>query len=151
MAQAPKSRNRHYGCFHIFRSHTGFTALEMHRLDWVGPKTTSNVSYAWFEKRRATPKRDRVRTVRRKLANRTSSWKTRQNSILLNEMQASGCVLFPTEIVNYPNLSELGSDKNFDDDLASTEIVSPEYLPPEVEYWTPAARKDRAKAALQHG
>jgi hypothetical protein len=49
--------------------------------------------------------------------------------------------------VNQPDLSELGSDENFDDALASADIVSPEYLPPEVEYWSPKARRDRARAA----
>jgi hypothetical protein len=116
-------------------------------------------------------RRERVKAAKRKKANWTLSWKGRQNvSMLFNEMQARktrqgpgqpvltrldgslvdevfGRFLFPTEILNYPDLSELGSEENFDDDLSTIDIVSPDYLPLEVDYWSPAARKGRAKAA----
>jgi hypothetical protein len=92
-----------------------------------------------------TAKRDRVKAAGRRKANQDVTRQTRRKaSILLTEMQTLDAFLLPTGIMN-------GGDIDFEDDcdevINGSDVISPEFMPPEVEYWSQASRKTRSKAA----
>ena len=70
----------------------------------------------------------------------------RKVGTLLKEIQAADFIVFPTEILNSYTIEDDADDDEFEmqDGL---EIVSHGHTSPAVEYWEPAARKRRAKAA----
>jgi hypothetical protein len=89
-----------------------------------------------------TARREAVKAARRKNVNWNMNRRGRAAaSKLLDEIQDKKLVLFNTGIANGGEI-DLG-----DDTLASDEIISPKFMPSEAEYWSQAARKDRAKAA----